>query len=268
MNIMILGAGNMGLTYAESIIHASLIPHESLYFVDRNLYKAPSLATLSANPLETEPSAMVSKMDLIVISVKPQDFAYLANQVKPFLQPNQLVLSLMAGVKLQSLAEALGVEKVLRAMPNLPAQVSKGMTVFTAAEAVSRLEVLAVQNILNTTGKSIYTQQEELIDAATAISGSGPAFVFFFMQSMIDAALEMGFEDAQARLLVQETFEGALNLVAQNELSCQEWIKKVSSKGGTTEAAMAYFDQQDIYQHLLSGVKRAKERAVELSNQI
>ncbi len=255
----------MGMTYAESIIHAGIISPDHLFFVDRNLYKAPSLAKLSNNNMETEPSARLLDMDLVVISVKPQDFTYLANQIRSYLRPEQLILSLMAGITIETIQDQLKVPKILRAMPNLPAQANHGMTVFTAAESVSRLEVLAVQNILNTTGKSLYTHEEHMIDAATAVSGSGPAFVFFFVQTMIDAAQDMGFDEAQARLLVMETFDGALNLLRNNDLSCAEWIEKVSSKGGTTEAAMTHFQNEAVYERLFAGFKRAQARAVELS---
>ena len=126
-------------------------------------------------------------------------------------------------------------------MPNLPAQVGEGMTAFTSSDQVTRIELVMVQNLINTTGKSIYVENEQYIDAATAISGSGPAYVYYFMDAMIQAAGDMGFSESEAELLVSQTFIGAADLYSKSNFSCKDWIKKVSSKGGTTEAAMKSF---------------------------
>ena len=150
-------------------------------------------------------------------------------------------------------------------MPNLPAQVGLGMTVFTSSEDVTRIELVMVQNLLNSTGKTLFVSEENLIDAATAISGSGPAYVFFFMQTLMDSAKALGFSRSQAELLSYQTFKGAVESFNKNDFSCEEWIRKVSSKGGTTEAAFSMIDKQEVHTALLKAYGEAYTRAEEIS---
>jgi pyrroline-5-carboxylate reductase len=180
------------------------------------------------------------------------------------MKADQLVLSIMAGVRIETLIRELPTRKIVRAMPNLPAQVGMGMTGFTADISVSRAELFSVQNLLNTTGKSLYFVQEDLLDGVTAISGSGPAYVYYFMQAMIDAAVGMGFSAAEAETMVLQTFLGAVHLLNNNNFTCQEWIEKVSSKGGTTEAAVNSFESDILSELIGKGLKAALKRSVEL----
>jgi len=136
----------------------------------------------------------------------------------------------MAGITIDTIVEHLGVTKVIRAMPNLPAQIGVGMTAFTSTADVSRFEEQWIQNLLQTTGKAISVPNEQLIDAVTAISGSGPAYIYYFMDSMIQAASNMGLDRSVAEMMVQQTFAGAIDLFKQSSHNCKEWIDKVSSK--------------------------------------
>ena len=149
-------------------------------------------------------------------------------------------------------------------MPNLPALIGMGMTGFTSADEVSKEEVFNIQNLLNTTGKSLYFDNEAKLDAVTAISGSGPAYVFYFMDAMINTAISMGFTKVQAELLVEQTFMGAINLLNIHHISCKEWIGRVASKGGTTEAALVQFESNQLSQSIDTGLRAALQRAIEL----
>jgi pyrroline-5-carboxylate reductase len=182
------------------------------------------------------------------------------------MKEDQLVLSIMAGVRIETLKRALPTTKIIRAMPNLPAQVGMGMTGFTADVTVSRTELFTVQNLLNTTGKSLYFDDENLLDGVTAISGSGPAYVYYFMQSMIDSATQMGFSATEAETLVEQTFLGAIHLLNNNNFTCREWIGKVSSKGGTTEAAIKSFDTGQVSVQIKNGLQEALKRSIELGS--
>ncbi len=199
------------------------------------------------------------------MAVKPQDSNKVFSIIKEWVGPQQLVLSIMAGVKMDKVKTALNTNKVVRAMPNLPAQVGLGMTVFTSSEDVTRIELVMVQNLLNSTGKTLFVSEENLIDAATAISGSGPAYVFFFMQTLMDSAQALGFSRSQAELLSYQTFKGAVESFNKNDFSCEEWISKVSSKGGTTEAAFSMIDKQEVHTALLKAYGEAYTRAGEIS---
>jgi pyrroline-5-carboxylate reductase len=264
MKILIIGGGNMGKTYARSLLRAHLVKQEDLMLLERSPEKAEELTRENLGVIYTRAEDCLNAADLIILAVKPQDSAALFSSLRPSADPQQVYLSIMAGVTMKSIQDGLGVEKVIRAMPNLPAQIGLGMTAYTASEAVTRIELVLVQNLLNTTGKAIYVEDEDEIDATTAISGSGPAYVLYFMQAMIEAAEEMGFNASQAELLVAQTFRGAVELQMKNDLSCQEWINRVSSKGGTTEAAMKTFRATSVFEDIKSGAKAALLRAKEL----
>jgi pyrroline-5-carboxylate reductase len=210
------------------------------------------------------PSEKIADFDIVILAVKPQDFSVLALAIKPFLKEDQIIFSVMAGITLKSLEQQLSCSKVVRCMPNIPTQIGMGMTVFTASVNVDRKELFIIQNLINTTGKSVYVENENLIDAATAISGSGPAYVFYFMQSMIKAAVDLGFNESEAELLVNQTFMGSVSIQNSYSLSNEEWIKKVASKGGTTESALKVFEKQSLENSIVEAVKAANNRALEL----
>lgn len=264
MKILIIGGGNMGQTYARSLLRAHLTTQEDLMILERAPEKVAELSSAGIGRVFGEPEGCLEIADLVILAVKPQDSGGLFERLKPSIHPQQVFLSIMAGVTIATIQESLGIEKVIRAMPNLPAQIGMGMTAYTASEAVTRIELVLVQNLLNTTGKAIYVGEESAIDSTTAISGSGPAYVFYFMNAMIEAARKMGFSPPQAELLVAQTFRGAVELYMKNDLSCEEWISRVSSRGGTTEAAINAFRQSSVFEDIVNGADAALKRAQEL----
>src|SRR6185436_1845352 len=169
MKILIIGAGNMGRTYAQSFLSSHIIRPADLSMMNRSSPKLEVVKKeLMVEKVYTAPGEFISEAELIILAVKPQDAHALYPTILPFLKPEQLVLSIMAGVKMQSISNALGLQKVMRAMPNLPSQIGMGMTAFTAKEALSKHELLSVENLLGTTGRVIYFENEAMIDAATA----------------------------------------------------------------------------------------------------
>jgi pyrroline-5-carboxylate reductase len=202
--------------------------------------------------------------DVIFVAVKPHHAEELFKTIHPMVTQGQVIISIMAGVTLEAIQQYTGLKKVVRAMPNLPAKVGLGLTSYVASPDVSRLELLTVESLLNTTGKSILVSEESLIDASTGISGSGPAYVFYFMQSMMDAALQMGFSKNDSKVLVSQTFIGAIELFNQSDLSPNSWMKKVASKGGTTQAALDSMDDNNVNELIKEAAFAAFSRAVEL----
>ena len=140
------------------------------------------------------------------------------------------------------------------------------MTVFTSSTDIDKKELFIMQNLINTTGKSVYVEDENKIDAATAMSGSGPAYVYYFMEAMIQAGVKMGFSLSQAELLVNQTFMGAVHLHNQSDLTCEEWIARVASKGGTTEAALKVLTENTVEPNIEAALFAAFNRAKELGN--
>jgi len=264
MKIVIIGGGNMGKTYAQSFLGSHIIRPYDLTTLERNADKHEELRKNNIINIETEPGEFIKEANLIVLAVKPQDASNLYPSIKKFITEEQMILSIMAGVKLQAIEDGLGVKKIIRAMPNLPAQIGMGMTAFTANEEVDKNELIQVQNLLSTTGKSIYFNDEKMIDASTAISGSGPAYIYYFMDAMIKTSIDLGFTESQASLLVWQTFQGSIHLFNKNIYSCEEWINMVRSKGGTTEAALNSFNDSNVHSSIKNGLTAAFERAVEL----
>ncbi|HFB99747.1 MAG TPA: pyrroline-5-carboxylate reductase [Phaeodactylibacter sp.] len=264
MKILVIGGGNMGMTYAQSFLRSHITNKNDMMILERSPEKAAELSKKDIGTVYGSPEKCFAKADLIIFAVKPQDASALFQTIQPLVDEQQVFLSIMAGVKIKTICDGLGAKKVIRAMPNLPAQIGMGMTAFTSSDEVTRIELVMVQNLLNTTGKTIYVENEKAIDAATAISGSGPAYVFYFMDAMMKAAKGMGFNESEAELLVGQTFRGAVDLYAKNNLSCENWIAKVSSKGGTTEAAIRCFKEKDLYEDIVDGAKAAFARAEEL----
>jgi pyrroline-5-carboxylate reductase len=264
MNILIIGGGNMGLTYAKAFINSHVVTPEHLMILEKddpdkiNELKQLKLANIITN------YEQVKEAELIILAVKPQDVPELFAEIEGHIEADQVVLSIMAGITIKTIKDHLKVDKIIRAMPNLPAQIGHGMTAFTCTDAISRLEEQWVQNLLQTTGKTLNVANETLIDAVTAISGSGPAYIYYFMDAMIQSAIDMGIKPAEAEMLVKQTFSGALHLYRQSSYNCDEWIQKVASKGGTTEAAVNHFNQNNLKSIIVGGANAAFKRAQEL----
>jgi pyrroline-5-carboxylate reductase len=267
MKVLVIGAGNMGLTYAEAVSKSDFLKNRDLMILDRSVDKTTELRKKRHFDVYDHIEKCVPKADIIFVAVKPQHSAELFDSMKEYMNNEQIIVSIMAGVTIQFIQESLGIERVIRAMPNLPAQVGKGMTSYTASDAVSRLELLTIENLLDTTGRSVRLDSENDIDASTGISGSGPAYIFYFMQSMIEAAQKMGFSDHDSKVLVGQTFEGAVELFNQSDLTPTSWMNKVASKGGTTRAALDSMEDNNVRELIKEAAYAAFKRAVELGKE-
>lgn len=264
MKIAIIGFGNMGKTFVNGFINARFISLNHLYIFNRTYVNDDLLSVVPKENMFYELDPVIKEVDIVILAVKPQDFKSLASVLKEYISKQHIILSVMAGVSIDKISDYLETDKVVRSMPNLPSQIGLGATVLTAFEAIDRKDLFIVQNLINTTGKSIFVENEKLIDAATAISGSGPAYVFYFMQAMIEAAQVMGFNEAESELLVKQTFVGAIQLYSNNAVATGDWIAKVASKGGTTEEALKYFEETAIKQKIKEGMEAARLRSEQL----
>jgi len=264
MKVLVIGAGNMGLTYAEGMASSPLISKNKLRIYDTDPKKIKTLRKDSRFMVYNNLEDCLPKADMVFIAVKPYHSDDLFQQMIPMLNDGQIFVSLMAGVTIETIQSKLEAKKVVRTMPNLPAQVGKGVTSYTESKEVSKIELIMVRNLLDTTGTSIHVDTEKFIDASTGISGSGPAYVFYFMQSMLEAALKMGFSDYDSKVLVSNTFEGAIELFNQSDLSPENWIDRVASKGGTTQAAIDSMEDNNVKERIKDAAYAAFNRAVEL----
>ena len=267
MKVLVIGAGNMGLTYAQAVSKSDFLKPKDLMILDSAPEKTSELKKIRHFDVYEKVEDCVPKADVIFIAVKPYHATDLFGSMKKYMSDEQIVISIMAGVTIQSIKEGLGVTRVVRAMPNLPAQVGKGMTSYTVSDEVSRLEILTIENLLDTTGRSVRLDTENDIDASTGISGSGPAYIFYFMQSMIEAAQKMGFSDHDSKVLVGQTFEGAVELFNKSNLDPNSWMDRVASKGGTTRAALDSMDDNNVKELIKDAAYAAFNRAVELGKE-
>lgn len=264
MKVLVIGAGNMGLTYAEGMAQSPLLNRRNLMIFDVSAEKLSSLDKISHFDVYENLGDCLPKADIVFVAVKPYHSDELFKKMKEMVNPDQLIISLMAGVTIETIQGSLNLKKIIRAMPNLPAKVGLGMTAFTAAKEVTRVELLMVRNLLDTTGEAIHVENENFINASTGISGSGPAYVFYFMQSMMEAALKMGFSQNDSKILVTQTFEGAVKLFTESDLSPNSWMNKVASKGGTTRAALDSMEDNNVKELIKEAAYAAFNRATEL----
>ncbi|MGX1024899.1 pyrroline-5-carboxylate reductase [Psychroflexus sp. MBR-150] len=264
MKVLVIGAGNMGLTYSEGMAQSALLNRRKLMIHDVSTETIELLRKDEQFDVYEKIEDCLPDADIVFIAVKPYHCEDLFKNIKPYVNNQQIFVSLMAGVTIAKIQDLLGIDKVVRTMPNLPAKVGKGITSFTESDSVSRVELLMIRNLLDTTGASIHVKDEDFINKSTGISGSGPAYIFYFMQSMLEAAKKMGFSDNDSKVLVSNTFEGAVKLFNDSDLSPETWMDRVASKGGTTRAALDSMDDNNVKELIKDAAYAAFNRAVEL----
>ncbi len=265
MKIAIVGCGNMGMAFAKSFLQYDLVKKDDLLLIEKSADRSEALKIEKAGVVVDTIGPRVSEVDLIILSVKPQDFNSVYDELSQVIRPTQVVLSIMAGIPMAQIQERLNHKLVVRAMPNTPAMLGMGITGFTAAKEVDLTNLRRVENLINATGRSIFLEDEAMLDAVTALSGSGPAYFYYVVKAMIEAGRQMGFDDAVAGLLVKQTMLGSYHLINSADKSLDDLIKAVASKGGTTEAALRQFEAGSLTETLVAGIKAAQTRATELS---
>lgn len=263
MKISIVGCGNMGEAYARSFRKYGLVKAEDLLLVVRSDARQDRLALLGKVTTAITPA--IGASDLVIVAVKPQDFGTIAPDLSNSLRPEQVVLSIMAGITIDRLRTGLRHATVVRAMPNSPAQIGLGITAYATGRDLSMMQTLAVEQLLNSTGRAVHLADESLLDAVTALSGSGPAYFFHIIRSMIDSGVRAGLEPHVANALVKQTMLGSYHLLEHADHTPEELIRAVTSKGGTTEAAFKVLLSEDLAGTLDRAIAAATTRAKELS---
>lgn len=213
-----------------------------------------------------EPGPALAQAGLVVWAVKPQTFREAAAQSREHTR-HALHLSVAAGIRSDSIARWLGIERIVRAMPNTPALVGKGMTGLFARPAASAEDRAQVEQVMATTGAWLWVSAEEHLDAVTALSGSGPAYVFFFLEAMTTAGMEMGLTREQAHQLAVGTFVGASELARASDEPPEVLRQRVTSKGGTTHAAITSLQQDGVNALFIKALHAARQRAAELGDE-
>ena len=255
----------MGMAYAKSFLQYDLVKKENLLLVEKNTDRMEALRSFNTGVVTGIIDARLGTYDLLILAVKPQDFPGVHPLLRAVIQPSQLILSIMAGISMDTLRQTLHHPLIVRAMPNTPALIGMGMTAFAASPDLDVSQVRKVENLINATGRSVFLEEERLLDAVTALSGSGPAYFFYIVKAMIEAGKAMGFEESLATQLVKQTMLGSFHLINTSDKTLDELVTAVASKGGTTEAALREFTAGELTETLIRGIVAAEQRAKELS---
>jgi pyrroline-5-carboxylate reductase len=264
MNITFIGGGNMARALIGGLI-ARGDASNAFAVVD---VEPEARATISARFgvatfVQIEPAAVVNA-DVIVIAVKPQTVRIVARELATLLK-RQIVLTIAAGIRLPDLSRwLLGYRRLVRAMPNTPALIGAGIAGLYALSGVDGEGRTRAASVLEAVGGTLWCEREDDLDAITAVSGSGPAYVFYFLEALESAARELGFEAAQAHRLALATFSGATRLAEQSDSELAVLRAQVTSKGGTTERAVASLDEAKVMRAIVDAVKAAAACAREL----
>ena len=268
MNLCIVGCGNMGLIYAQFLLDGNWVNKDNLLLIEKNEERRNELRLKNIGIVEIPGCTQFTESDLILLAVKPQDFNDLSKHLKGKVKPNAVVISIMAGITIDYLKQSLDHPFIVRAMPNAPAFYAKGMTVFCMSDGLNEIQKNQVKEFISFTGKILETNQEDLLDAVTALSGSGPAYLFYLAQQMIEAATQLGMNSEMAEILVKQTLVGAAEMLDKSPKKTSELIKTIASKGGTTEAALNHYNSTFVNENIIKGIEKATLRSKELSGKV
>jgi pyrroline-5-carboxylate reductase len=263
--IAFIGGGNMASAIIGGLIRQGLAPAQ-IAVVEPFAQARARLQQQFGVAAEEHAGASLASCGLVVWAVKPQTFKEAAAQARANVQ-QALHLSVAAGIRSDSIAAWLGTQRIVRAMPNTPALVGKGMTALFARAAVAAQEKMRVEQVIAPTGEFLWVDAEKQLDAVTALSGSGPAYVFYFLEAMTQAGAELGLSPEQARKLAVGTFAGASELARASDEPLQLLRERVTSKGGTTYAALTSLEQDQVKAAFVKALHAACRRAEELGDE-
>ena len=264
-HIAFIGGGNMASAIIGGLIKRGL-PASQIQVVEPFAEQRARLVEQFQVNVSESPDASLQRASLVVWAVKPQTFSEAAHQARAHTAA-ALHLSVAAGIRSDTIADWLGSQRVVRAMPNTPALIGLGQTALFARPAVTAADRLAIERVVQTTGAYLWLNEEAQLDAVTALSGSGPAYVFYFIEAMVKAGVEMGLSPAQAHQLAVGTFVGASALVQTSEDAPDVLRARVTSKGGTTYAAITSMEADAMQERFMRAIQAARQRACELGDE-
>jgi pyrroline-5-carboxylate reductase len=265
MKITFIGGGNMAKALIGGLIKRGYSPSK-IHVVEMCKEKCTDLHNEFGVRATMELAAAVAHGETVIMAVKPQNMQEVALQLATVLK-EQLVVSIAAGIRTRDLARWLGTNNVVRCMPNTPALIRSGITALYAMPAVKPEQCHHAESILSAVGSTLWMDDEEMLDAVTAISGSGPAYVFYFIEAMQQAAFELGLDEAQARQVVLDTFIGASKLAESSNEDVATLRARVTSKNGTTERALLSMEANQVKMDIVAAIHAAAMRSRELGDE-
>jgi pyrroline-5-carboxylate reductase len=267
MKIAFLGGGNMAGALLGGLL-AKGYDRRSLSVIEVSAAARERLAAQHGVRASATPDAATMEADVLVLAVKPQDMKSALNSLEGQAK-GKLVISIAAGVRIDALSRWLaGHRKLVRCMPNTPALIGAGIAALYAVPEVNADERKKAATVLGAVGEVVWVEDERLLDPVTAVSGSGPAYVFWFIEQLAASGIKLGLSEEVSRKLALHTVLGAAKLAAQSESSPAELRKQVTSKGGTTEAALKVFEQEKLAERMMKALEAASRRGAVLGDEL
>ena len=258
-----IGVGVMGSSIIKSLLMKS-ITSDQICIADKSPEKLEQIKSQYQVKVK-EISTIAESCNVIFLAVKPQDLADVLTELKQTIQPETLVISIAAGKTIKFIEDQLQTNNpVIRAMPNTPAQIGKGISAIAVGAKASSDDLKIAMELFSTTGEVVVVSEDK-IDAVTALSGSGPAYLFYFIEAMVKAGVELGLTDEIAAKLAIETISGSAAMLKESNLDAATLRKNVTSPKGTTAAALEVFSNSDLENIILKAMSAAKNRAQELA---
>ncbi|MEO6397043.1 MAG: pyrroline-5-carboxylate reductase [Tepidiformaceae bacterium] len=260
MKVAIIGGGVMGEAILSATLDAGLLQPADVTVCELVEARRAALSTQYGVSVTAEVAACVTQADVAILSIKPQDL----QSVRAKLPADALLVSIMAGVRVATLQRELGHDRIVRVMPNTPVAVKAGMSVWTATPAVSAQQREFTRGLLAAIGREMYVEDEKKLDMATAVSGSGPGYIFLFIEAMIDGAVGIGLTRAQATEMVLQTVYGSAIYAQESERGPAELRGMVTSPAGTTAAGLFELEKASVRAAIIESIRAAHQRAIEL----
>ncbi len=269
--IAFIGSGVMGEAIIAGLIRQGLAEPADLMTADVRAQRVEDLRERYGTRPFTDNRLAAAEAELVVLSVKPQRLTEVLKGLRGAIAPQALVLSIVAGAKIHKIIHGAGHEAVVRSMPNTPAQIGQGITVWMPSPAVNQAQKELARVVLGALGAQVEVDDENYLDMATALSGTGPAYVFLFMEAMIDAGVHMGFSRQVSEQLVVETLKGSVayfeSCNRQNQAHVAALRNQVTSPGGTTAQALYYLEKAGFRTAVSRAIWAAYERSLELGKE-
>lgn len=262
--IAFIGAGAMGSAMIGGLVSKNLIPADHIIAADPHAEQGERLVQKYGIRFTQDNLEAAKFADILVLAVKPQVLEKVTQPLRGQADHISLVVSIIASIRLRTLVESLLNSRIVRSMPNTPAQIGEGMTVWCATREVPAPQHAQAAALLGALGDQLYIEDERLMDMATALNGSGPGFVFLFIEAMIDAGVRMGFTHRDATRLVLQTLKGSINYALESGQHPAILRNQVTSPGGTTAAGLYEMEKLNIRTAVAEGIWAAYQRAVQL----
>lgn len=262
--ISFIGSGIMAEAMIKGLLNQKLLTGDQLIAADPREERGAELTSRYGLRFTTDNATAAKDADILVLSTKPQVIGQALHSLNGQGNRATLVVSILAGVRISTLREGTGNLSVARAMPNTPAQIGEGITVWTTTPETPESERQNAKALLSALGEELYMEDEKFLDMATALSGTGPAYVFMFMEALIDAGVHMGFSRRDAERLVLQTVRGSVDYARQSGLHQAELRNQVTSPGGTSAEAIYQLEKGGLRTVLSRAVYAAFRRSVEL----